>query len=184
MNIYNDANSTALYFLRGGSDLLPVFTIMAGDFNLHSSVWDDSVPHHCAVPIMALDLMADLGVHWMRPVDHGPTHIPHNRDLYPSVIDLMFRSFLDVAGEDFFLPRLRANLTSPSDHVPLAVNVPFRESDVRILQHTIPPKSVEEDDFLGELGASIGRVNVDVLDLPEWIDEVAHACSGAWVLQP
>jgi hypothetical protein len=38
------------------------------------------------------------------------------------------------------------------------------------------------------LGTSIGRVNVDVLDLPEWIDEVAHAisvaCSGAWVLRP
>jgi hypothetical protein len=179
MNVYNDTNSVALFFLRGRSDLLPVFTLVAGDFNLHSSVWDDSVPHHRAVPIMALDLMADLGVHLVRPANHGPTHIPHNRDMHPSIIDLMFGSFLDEAGEDFFLPRLHADLTGPSDHIPLTVNVPFGESDVRILRCTVPPKSVEEDEFLVELGASIGQVGVDALDLPGQIDKVAHAISAA-----
>jgi hypothetical protein len=184
MNVYNNANSAALFFLRGRADLLPIFTLVAGDFNLHSSVWDNNVPHHCAVPIMATDLMADLGVHWICPANHGPTHLPHNRELCPSVIDLVFGSFPDEAEEGFFLPTLRSDLIGRLDHVLLAVNIPFGETDIRILRRTVPPKSVEEDEFLGELGASLGRINVEALDSPERIDEVASAissaCSEAW----
>src|SRR6267154_2449795 len=45
-NIYNDDEQTALTHLQHVADSFPAFSLMTGDFNLHSSVWNNNVLHH------------------------------------------------------------------------------------------------------------------------------------------
>ena len=89
-NIYNDDRCSALHLLCDAADTLPAFSLMTGDFNLHSEVWNPDVPHHRTDPQSLVDLAQDLGMEWCPFTIPGPTHIPHDEMLRPSVIDLVF----------------------------------------------------------------------------------------------
>jgi endonuclease/exonuclease/phosphatase family metal-dependent hydrolase len=48
LNIYNDDRATAVSFLRKEGLMIPHLSIMTGDFNCHSMVWDSSYASHGA----------------------------------------------------------------------------------------------------------------------------------------
>ena len=43
LNVYSDAQHTAITWLARNHARLPAVSYMAGDFNSHSAVWDDGV---------------------------------------------------------------------------------------------------------------------------------------------
>ncbi|PPR06539.1 hypothetical protein CVT26_000511, partial [Gymnopilus dilepis] len=90
LNVYSDAEHTAIRFLADKQDVIPQLNYMGGDFNCHSSVWDGNVPHHRTTPISLLHAAASLGLDLALPFNPGPTHYPHDERLRPSVIDLIF----------------------------------------------------------------------------------------------
>jgi len=46
MNVYSDADKTAISYLWNHMDELPSFHYMGGQFNVHPSIWDPEVTHH------------------------------------------------------------------------------------------------------------------------------------------
>ena len=137
LNVYNDADDTALDFLElGQADSAGrntrlrnlSLTYMGGDFNCHSSAWDPAVLHHRASAISLLETAAIMGLDLTSFEDPGPTFISHNPDLRPSVIDLIFVSVADsIAIRSIRLPALR----STSDHVPISVSL---DLDLNVLE--------------------------------------------------
>ncbi|XP_006456097.1 hypothetical protein AGABI2DRAFT_77234, partial [Agaricus bisporus var. bisporus H97] len=178
MNVYSDSNRRAIQFLGGKVDSLPHFSYVGGDFNCHSSEWDPACPHHRSPAPALLEHMADIGVYWQRPVNHGPTHTPHNEDLQGSVIDLIFSPMF---GNEEFLPILSHDEQGRSDHVPLIMRVPIREVDIRISRMTIDPDSKEELDFCNEVRTKLGEINLDWLDTHEGVEDCAQAIARVFV---
>jgi hypothetical protein len=116
LNIYNDDRATAVSFLRREGLVIPCLSIMTGDFNCHSMVWNPSYNSHGVVAAQLLELTQDLELDWDPPVNPGPTHIPHVETLNHTVIDLIFTP----PGMANKLPQRRmVKLQGPSDHIPL-----------------------------------------------------------------
>jgi len=67
MNVYSDADKTAISYLWDHIDELPLFHYMGGDFNVHSSMWDPEVTHHRWAAITLLEITADLDLQWTEP---------------------------------------------------------------------------------------------------------------------
>jgi hypothetical protein len=99
-------------FLRKEGLVIPCLSIMTGDFNCHSMVWDPSYDTHRVVAAQLLELVQDLELDWDPPVNLGPTHVPHIETLNYMVIDLIFTP-PGVASE---LPQRRmVKLQGPPD---------------------------------------------------------------------
>ena len=94
LNIYNDADNTALDLLEERNTPVSL-TYMGGDFNCHSSAWDPVVSHHRASAISLLETVGLMVLDLTSFENPGPTFISHNSDLRPSVIDLIFVSVAD-----------------------------------------------------------------------------------------
>jgi hypothetical protein len=90
LNIYNDDRATAVSFLRREGLVIPCLSIMTGDFNCHSIVWDPSYNSHRAAAAHLLELTQDLELDWDPPANPGPTYVPHVKTLNHMVIDLIF----------------------------------------------------------------------------------------------
>jgi hypothetical protein len=60
LNVYNDDRATAVSFLRREGLVIPCLSIMTGDFNCHSMVWDPSYDSHGAAAAHLLELIQDL----------------------------------------------------------------------------------------------------------------------------
>ncbi len=119
LNVYNDAEGTALEFLEERQGPLNL-AYMGGDFNCHSSVWDPRVSHHHAAAISLLETAALMGMDLAYCDNPGPTFISHNPDLRPSVIDLIFVRSSDTLA---IQSHRHEHLRSSSDHVPIGVSV-------------------------------------------------------------
>jgi hypothetical protein len=57
LNVYNDDRATAVSFLKREGLILPCLSIMAGNFNCHSMVWDPSYNSHGAAAARLLELV-------------------------------------------------------------------------------------------------------------------------------
>jgi hypothetical protein len=90
LNVYNNEKDTVVNRLIRDIALLPQILYMAGDFNCHSRIWDPRVTSHGGNAAHLMQLVSDLELDWAPPTNHGPTHIPHNTNLNPSIIDLVF----------------------------------------------------------------------------------------------
>jgi endonuclease/exonuclease/phosphatase family metal-dependent hydrolase len=148
LNVYNDDRATAVSFLRREGLVIPRLSIMAGDFNCHSMVWDPSYDSHGVAAACLLELTQDLELDWDPPANPGPTHVPHVETLNHMVIDLIFTP-PGVATE---LPQRRmVELQGLSDHIPLLSKIRIRPSKLEVTRVTIPKESDEEDAFMGDL---------------------------------
>jgi hypothetical protein len=181
LNVYNDDRATVVSFLRREGLAIPCLSIMTGDFNCHSMVWDPSYDSHGVVAAQLLELTQDLELDWDPPVNPSPTHIPHVEAFNHMVIDLIFTP----PGVVIELPQRRmVELQGPLDHIPLLSKIRIRPSKLEVTRITIPKESDEEDAFLGDLY----RLMRSVLALPivsqNGVEERANifalAFSTAW----
>jgi hypothetical protein len=116
LNVYNDNRATTVSFLKREGLVIPCLSIMTGNFNCHSMVWDASYNFHGAAAAWLLKLTQDLELDWDPPVNPGPTHVPHVEGLNHMVIDLIFTP-PGIANE---LPQRRmVKLQGLLDHIPL-----------------------------------------------------------------
>ena len=93
LNVYNDAECSALHYLSEQMPTLPAIDAMLGDFNLHSEIWDPMFHRNDRAVTELLDLTDGLGLILLN-TDGQPTHIPHARETTrtSTVIDLTFVS--------------------------------------------------------------------------------------------
>jgi hypothetical protein len=129
LNVYNDDRATAVSFLKREGLIIPHLSIMTGDFNCHSMVWDLSYSSHGAVAARLLELTQDLELDWDSPVNPGPTHVPHVKTFNHTVINLIFTP-PGVASE---LPQRRmVKLQGPLDHIPLLGKIRIKPSKLEV----------------------------------------------------
>jgi len=77
LNVYSNAQHTAITWLaRNIAQLLPV-SYMAGDFNSHGAAWDEGVLYQHWDANSLIELAQLMGLEWARLSNHGPTHFPH-----------------------------------------------------------------------------------------------------------
>jgi len=181
MNVYSDEKHTAVSLLREGQAELPGFHLMAGDFNCHSEIWDPAVSYHRRDAETLLEVAESLGMAWMKPSNHDDTHIPHAAELSGSVIDLVF-AVPDYNERN--VPTLVHAHHGRSDHVPISVEIPFREASIRITCMVLPKGSNEEKEFLADVTASFRVVLREDPNTPEQIEAlsqlIANVFSSAW----
>ena len=132
-NVYSDDNHTAISALHEGAEVWPNLLVMGGDFNVRHKNWDPDYRPDSNIHAERLVAAADrLGLTRCLPSVAGPTHFPFNRNLSPTVIDLIFvRDELSLQIVHHILPDDRG----PSDHAPLIVTVPGPDSLVPVMSH-------------------------------------------------
>ncbi|ETW79536.1 hypothetical protein HETIRDRAFT_49492, partial [Heterobasidion irregulare TC 32-1] len=91
LNVYNDADCTALHYLNARVHVLPAIDIMMGDLNLHNNIWDPAYSHNDHAVTELLDFTNSLGLVLLN-TDGQPTHVPHARGMVrtSTIIDLIF----------------------------------------------------------------------------------------------
>ncbi|KAF4617968.1 hypothetical protein D9613_013028 [Agrocybe pediades] len=156
MNVYNDADGTAVRYLSNHVHELPQLHYMGGDFNIHSREWDPEVTHHRGDAINLLELAADLDLERTQPSNPGPTFISHNPDLRPSVIDLGFGTFADVTV------------------------VKLDDEIEPVTRRTIPRDSEAEQAMRTELPQKVADIQVGDLETREDVERVAQALADAY----
>ncbi|KAI1787686.1 hypothetical protein LXA43DRAFT_839120, partial [Ganoderma leucocontextum] len=119
LGLYNDTQCTALNFLVDHINYLPTIHICGGDYNLHGCDWDTVYPttsaHH---NLMLVDLLhGALGHRLLSPPD-VVTHLPDNKRLRGTVIDLVW---LDVERDATM--QVIANDRGFSDHAIIDVEL-------------------------------------------------------------
>ena len=179
LNVYNDADDTALDFLEERNTPVSL-TYMGGDFNCHSSAWDPVVSHHRASAISLLETAAIMGLDLTSFENPGATFISHNPDLRPSVIDLIFVSVADsIAIRSIRLPDLR----STSDHVPISVSLDLDLNAPEIERFSIQRGSEEDYACTGAIIAKVAAIDrhpISPGDVDAFAQALADAFDGAW----
>ncbi|KAF4613671.1 hypothetical protein D9613_007683 [Agrocybe pediades] len=173
MNVYNDADGTAVRYLSNHVHELPQLHYMSGDFNIHSREWDPEVTHHRGDAINLLELAADLDLERTQPSNPGPTFISHNPDLRPSVIDLVFHGIAESASDCTFRDPVRQG---PSDHIPIFTVVKLDDEIEPVTRRTIPRDSEAEQAMRTELPQKVADIQVGDLETrgyPNFITWVA-----------
>ena len=182
LNVYSDAQHTAITWLSRNIARLPPVSYMGGDFNSHSAVWDDSVLHQHWDSNSLIESAQLMGLDWARPSNHGPTHYPHADGLRPSVIDLVF---LEVREALHRQPRLLDEMRDTSDHVPILTTLPLGPDQGPEGRRSIKPDSKAEENFVDQLTTGISRIDVRGLTSAERIDlavdSLAAVISEAWL---
>jgi hypothetical protein len=175
--VYNNDKATAVSFLKREGLILPRLSIMAGDFNCHSMVWDPSYNTHGAAAACLLELIQDLELDWDPPANPGPTHVPRIETFNHMVIDLIFTP----PGVAIELPQRRiVELQGPSDHIPLLGKIRIRPSRLEVSRTTIPKESDEEDTFLGDLFRLVRSVSALPIESQDGVEERANAFASAF----
>jgi hypothetical protein len=174
LNVYNDTHNCAIKCLSEAADLLLSFHLAVGDFNCHSDVWDPRVTHHHTTMQSLIDCMSDIGLFWLWPENPGNTHIPHDRQLNGSVIDLVF-SHLDEAA-----PRLLHQFQGGSDHVPVGFSLSCPDSNICVTRMVLPKLGDKEHDFVTEACHLVAQIPTLLLDSPEGIKQAARGLSLAF----
>ncbi|KAF4610623.1 hypothetical protein D9613_006810 [Agrocybe pediades] len=177
MNVYNDADGTAVRYLSNHVHELPQLHYMGGDFNIHSREWDPEVTHHRGDAINLLELAADLNLERTQPSNPGPTFISHNPDLRPSVIDLVFHGIAESASDYTFRDPVRQG---PSDHIPIFTVVKLDDEIEPVTRRTIPRDSEAEQAMRTELPQKVADIQVGDLETREDVERVAQALANAY----
>ncbi|KAF4616669.1 hypothetical protein D9613_008629 [Agrocybe pediades] len=177
MNVYNDADGTAVRYLSNHVHELPQLHYMGGDFNIHSREWGPEVTHHRGDAINLLELAADLDLERTQPSNPGPTFISHNPDLRPSVIDLVFHGIAESASDCTFRDPVRQG---PSDHIPIFTVVKLDDEIEPVTRRTIPRDSEAEQAMRTELPQKVADIQVGDLETREDVERVAQALADAY----
>jgi hypothetical protein len=161
LNMYNDDRATAVSFLRREGLVIPRLSIMTGNFNCHSMVWDPSYDSHGVAATHLLELTQDLELDWDPPVNPGLIFTPPG-----------------VATE---LPQRRMiKLQGLLDHIPLLSKIHIRPSKLETTRITIPKKSDEEDAFMGDLYRLMRSVSVLPIMSQDRVEERVNAFASAF----
>ncbi|KAF9439496.1 hypothetical protein P691DRAFT_635281, partial [Macrolepiota fuliginosa MF-IS2] len=113
MNVYSDAQHTAIDLLSREVDRFPALTYMGGDFNTQLTDWDPGAATRPHSAKLLLELASDLGLDLGIPLVLGLTHFPFNGVDHPSVIDLMF---VPTREGHALRPNIDLSLRGTSDH--------------------------------------------------------------------
>jgi hypothetical protein len=177
LNMYNDDRATAVSFLKREGLIIPRLSIMAGNFNCHSMVWDSSYSSHGTAAARLLELVQDLELDWDPPANPGPTHVPHIETFNHMVINLIFTP-PGVATE---LPQRRMiKLQGPLDHILLLGKIRIRPSKLEVSRITIQKESNEENAFMGDLFRLVRSVPALPIESRDGVEERANAFASAF----
>ncbi|KAF9439982.1 hypothetical protein P691DRAFT_768490 [Macrolepiota fuliginosa MF-IS2] len=172
MNVYSDAQHTAIDLLSREVNRFPALTYMGGDFNIQSTDWDPgAATQPCSAKLLlelASDLSLDLGV----PLVLGPMRSPFNGVDCLSVIDLMF---VPTREGHALCPNIDLSLRGTSDHAPLVVRVPIVPECFMVEQWAIKKDSEELELFLAEVSIGLGSLQGMLMGSPDQIETVASA---------
>jgi len=153
-----------MLYLQNHVNELPSFQYMGGDFNIHSKVWDPDVRHHWWASITLLEIAADLDLEWSQPANPGPTFISHNKDLCPSVINLMFYQISDSAR---LWTNRDPNWKGPTDHIPLTTSVIIDSVIEGVTRRSITCRLEAEKAFIEDLRKGVPAILSSI-----WHDQV------------
>jgi ribonuclease HI len=148
------------------------FTLVAGDFNLHHTVWDSTHGDH-ALGQQILDRMPDLGVSLLNEVDVA-THFPHNTALAPSVVDLAWVAS-DLAASPLTNMNVDSDARVGSDHAPLFISIP--DQPQYYAAPRIKPDSKDEAKFFKGACHALRAFATDDLSSAEAIQ---RSCDGVF----
>src|SRR6202790_5117279 len=175
VNVYSDDNHTAISALHEGLQAWPNVHLLCGDMNVRHSDWDPLGPDR---NIHAERLVASterLGLGLCLPAEPGPTPFPFNRDLSPTVIDLMFvREDLSLVYQHTIVPEGRG----PSDHAPLVISIPAPDSLVPVTRWLLPRDSDAEFDYLVEVRSALAPLLAWRGTTPQELEEITSAISS------
>jgi len=182
LNVYSDAQHTAITWLSRNHARLPAIAYMAGDFNSHSAVWDERVTRQHGDANTLIETAQLMGLEWARLSNHGPTHYPHANSLQPLVIDLVF---LETCEALHIQPMRLEEMRDVSDHMPIVTVLAIKPDQGPEGRRSIKPESKAEEAFVDQLTAGIALINVRNLSLVECIncevDVLAAVISDAWL---
>jgi hypothetical protein len=74
-NVYSDDNGTAIQILKDKASSIPALSLMAGDFNCHSPLWDPGASRCRGMADTLLETAGILGVALAGYTNPGPTFI-------------------------------------------------------------------------------------------------------------
>ena len=114
LNVYSDAQHTAITWLSRNIARLPPVSYMGSDFNSYNAVWDDGVLHQHWDSNLLVESAQLMGLDWAWPSNYGPIYYPHANSLRPSVIDLVFLEVHEVLHKQLHLLN---EMRNTSDHV-------------------------------------------------------------------
>ncbi|KAF9439947.1 hypothetical protein P691DRAFT_689235 [Macrolepiota fuliginosa MF-IS2] len=181
MNVYSDAQHTAIDLLSREVDRFPALTYMGRDFNIQSTDWDPGAATQPRSAKLLLELASDLGLDLGVPLVPGPTCFPFNGVDRPSVIDLMF---VPTREGHALQPNIDLSLRGTSDHAPLVVRVPIVPEHFMVERWAIKKDSKELELFLAEVSIGMGNLQGMPVGSPDQIETVASAMgdiiSAAW----
>jgi len=80
INIYSDAQHTAINFLTNSDFSSENLIYMGGDFNVHDRDWNPTVVSHPIARQMLVDLADNLGLVRSLPTTQVPTHYTPNEN--------------------------------------------------------------------------------------------------------
>jgi hypothetical protein len=177
VNVYSDAQHTAVRVLHEDLVALPRLHLMCGDFNIRHASWDPYGPEVCVHADHLMVVCDVLGLTLSLPMEEGPTHFPYNEDLTPTIINLMFvPAEVSLTTEHEIHPDLRGT----SDHAPLRVTLPGPDSEVLVTRWSIQVETDEEQAYLGEVLKSLELLLGWEGQTAEEVDGVVEAISAAF----
>ncbi|KAL7283508.1 hypothetical protein ACG7TL_002941 [Trametes sanguinea] len=183
LNVYNDAQNSAVLYLADIAHNLPPIDVAGGDYNTHSRLWDPTFPQDSRSRVgEVLDLHAQLGLRLLSPPG-VQTHFPHREGLRATVIDLVWvPNDRDPALYDI---RVAPEERGLSDHALIHVRIPTGEWSYQG-SPTISPGSAAEQHFIAAILAST-RVRIaehppltSEPELQRTVDTLFDCIADAW----
>ncbi|KAI9057933.1 DNase I-like protein, partial [Trametes sanguinea] len=152
LNIYNDAQGSAMAYLAEIADQLPALDVVGGDYNTHATMWDPDYPPDSRTRVgELLDLHAQLGLRLLSPPGVH-THFPHRSNFRATVIDLVWVP--NDRDPGLYDIRVAPEERGLSDHALIHVRIPTGEWSYRGAP-SIAPKSEAEQHFIAAILASV-----------------------------
>ena len=156
LNVYNDADSSALTHLSETVDRLPPLHCMAGDFNIHDPMWDSRTLSNSARADCLMDISQRLSLTLWQDDMQTATRIPFNKKDREAVLDLVFAN-LEFQTQFNYTPIVEQGGRFLSDHCP--VLWAFRTSiPARPARPILPVKAHEA--FIEDLCSSIDKLGL------------------------
>jgi len=160
INIYLDANQSALKYLKNTEANIHNVLVMTGDFNIRDSDWNPSYSFHSVHSDLLVDIANTFDLSFSYPTNQVSTRYLNNANNSNSVINLMFLRSNSLGFDNH---SIFPDLQHSSDHTLLIVNIFIIEEFVQDKRYTIIKNSKEKEKFTSKLMKTIKKINIPQL---------------------